>query len=63
MEMVAVNEPDHLDWETWQMLAVWLTENKEMVGLYEIYKNDAIYTLYLADWYRQHGWTELTEDR
>jgi len=37
-------------------------ENRGMIELYERYKADAIYSLYVDQWYQEQGWTEFKRD-
>ena len=54
-----MDEPDYLDWETWQRMTIWLTENRNSIQLYEMFKADAIYSLYVDEWWKKQGWTEF----
>ncbi len=57
--MSDVNEPDYLDWETWQRMTIWLMENRDNIRLYELYKADTIYGLYVTQWWEEQEGTKF----
>lgn len=58
-EVSTVDEPNHLDWETWQRMTIWLMENRDNIRLYELYKADPIYGLYVTQWWEEQEGTKF----
>ena len=52
-EVSTVDDPNRLDWGTWQRMTIWLTENRDRIELYEAYKADPIYGLYVNQWWAE----------
>ena len=50
-----MDERNSLNWETWLRVTTWLSENEDMVRLYEVYRADDVYSACVEDWWQAQG--------